>query len=164
MGSWSKSREAHRTRRAVEHEQYGARCQRVGRTDRRISLAATGCSRWTSRTFAGYRRSDGQVGTRNHWLVVPLVFCENRNIGVLKRAFEDELGFAAPQVYNRQVAELARLYREGLSAETIQARVSKANGSGESSNRVFQNIDGIKFLLHEGGCGGTRKTQTTFAD
>ena len=42
-----------------------------------------------------------------YWLVVPLVFCENRNIGVLKQAFEEELGFAAPQVYRRQVAELA---------------------------------------------------------
>ena len=38
-------------------------------------------SRWTQRTFLGYHRSDGQVGTRNYWIVVPLVFCENRNIG-----------------------------------------------------------------------------------
>src|ERR1700689_5367536 len=43
-------------------------------------------SRWQSRTFQGYRRSDGQVGTRNYWLVVPLVFCENKNIQVLKKA------------------------------------------------------------------------------
>jgi altronate hydrolase len=114
-------------------------------------------SRWKQYSFAGYRRSDGQVGTRNHWLVVPLVFCENSNIGVLKRAFEDELGLAAPQVCNRQVAELAQLYREGHSAETIQARVFEGNGSHRSANRVFQNIDGIKFLLHEGGCGGTRE-------
>jgi altronate hydrolase len=54
-------------------------------------------SRWKERTFAGYARPDGQVGTRNYWLVVPLVFCENRNIGVLKQAFEEELGFAPPQ-------------------------------------------------------------------
>ena len=114
-------------------------------------------SRWKQRTFEGYRRSDGQVGTRNHWLVAPLVFCENTNIGVLKRAFEDELGFAAPQIYSRQVAELAQLYREGQSAETIQVRVFEGNGSHQSANRVFQNIDGIKFLLHEGGCGGTRE-------
>ncbi len=70
-------------------------------------------SRWKGRTFLGYQRADGQVGTRNYWLVVPLVFCENRNIGVLKQAFEEELGFALPQVYRRQVAELAKLYREG---------------------------------------------------
>src|SRR5580704_9768129 len=70
-------------------------------------------SRWKGRTFLGYRRSDGQVGTRNYWLVVPLVFCENKNIQVLKQAFEEELGFASPQLYRRQVAELAKLYREG---------------------------------------------------
>ncbi len=114
-------------------------------------------SRWKQRKFAGYRRSDGQVGTRNHWLVVPLVFCENRNIDVLKRAFEDELGFAAPQVYRRQVAELAQLYREGHPAEAIPTRMFDGNGSGTPASRVFQNIDGIKFLPHGGGCGGTRE-------
>ena len=69
------------------------------------------------RSFQDIARSDGQVGTRNYWLVVPLVFCENRNIGVLKQAFEEELGFAAPQIYRRQVAELARLYQRRPTAE-----------------------------------------------
>ena len=50
---------------------------------------------WRERTFLGYYRSDGQVGTRNYWLVIPLVFCENRNLAVLKQAFEEELGFQA---------------------------------------------------------------------
>ena len=112
-------------------------------------------SSWRQRTFLGYHRSDGQVGTRNHWLVVPLVFCENRNIGVLKQAFEEELGFAAPQVYRRQVAEFARLYLEGRAEEIQSAR--KTNGSDPARAPVFENIDGIKFLLHEGGCGGTRE-------
>src|SRR5277367_6493631 len=62
-------------------------------------------SQWKQRTFLGYHRGDGQVGTRNYWLVVPLVFCENKNIDVLKQAFEEELGFARPQVYRHQVAE-----------------------------------------------------------
>jgi len=70
-------------------------------------------SRWRRREFFGYPRADGQVGTRNYWVVLPLVFCENRNLGVLKQAFEEELGFAAPQIYRRQVAEMVRLYREG---------------------------------------------------
>ena len=113
-------------------------------------------SSWKQRTFLGYHRSDGQVGTRNYWLVVPLVFCENRNIGVLKQAFEEELGFAAPQVYRRQVAEFARLYLEGR-AEEIKTQAGKTNGSDPARARVFENIDGIKFLLHEGGCGGTRE-------
>ncbi len=113
-------------------------------------------SRWKQRTFLGYPRSDGQVGTRNYWIVVPLVFCENRNIGVLKQAFEEELGFAPSQIYRQQVAEFAKLYREG-KAEEIQSRIGKPNGTDPARSRVFENIDGIKFLLHEGGCGGTRE-------
>jgi altronate hydrolase len=113
-------------------------------------------SKWKQRTFLGYHRSDGQVGTRNYWIVVPLVFCENRNIGVLKQALEEELGFAAPQVYRRQVADFARLYREGRTEE-IKTQAGKTNGSDPARARVFENIDGIKFLLHEGGCGGTRE-------
>ncbi|HYM08318.1 MAG TPA: altronate dehydratase family protein [Terriglobales bacterium] len=113
-------------------------------------------SRWKGRTFLGFQRPDGQVGTRNYWLVVPLVFCENRNIGVLKQAFEEELGFAPPQVYRRQVAELAKLYREGKLQDAGGSSLP-GNGSDPKRSRVFENIDGIKFLLHEGGCGGTRE-------
>jgi len=113
-------------------------------------------SRWKQRTFLGYHRSDGRVGTRNYWIVVPLVFCENRNIGVLKQALEEELGFAPSQVYRQQVAEFAKLYREG-KADEIQSRIGKPNGTDPARSRVFENIDGIKFLLHEGGCGGTRE-------
>src|SRR5437879_3085378 len=113
-------------------------------------------SRWKQREFSGYRRSDGQVGTRNYWIVVPLVFCENRNIAVLKQAFEEELGFAAPQVYRRQVAELARLYADGRSEE-IKTRVLTEDAAGPQRSQVFENVDGVRFLLHEGGCGGTRE-------
>ncbi len=109
-------------------------------------------SRWKQRFFQGYRRSDGQVGTRNYWIVVPLVFCENKNIQVLKQAFEEELGFAAPQVYRRQVAEMAKAYREGKTAD-----LSAPAESAPAQRRLFENIDGIRFLLHEGGCGGTRE-------
>jgi len=113
-------------------------------------------SRWQSRTFQGYRRSDGQVGTRNYWLVVPLVFCENKNIQVLKQALEEELGFAAPQLYRSQVADLAKLYREGQTEKIgVQALATEAPPAPRS--RLFENIDGIRFLLHEGGCGGTRE-------
>jgi altronate hydrolase len=113
-------------------------------------------SRWKDRTFQGYVRSDGQVGTRNYWLVVPLVFCENRNIAVLKQAFEEELGFAGPQIYRRQVAELAKLYREGKTAE-LKSGALLADGAVPQRSKPFENIDGIKFLAHEGGCGGTRE-------
>src|SRR5436190_12958753 len=34
-------------------------------------------SQWKNRTFSGYHRSDGRVGTANYWLFIPMVFCEN---------------------------------------------------------------------------------------
>src|SRR5205807_1506740 len=113
-------------------------------------------SAWRSKSFAGYHRADGQVGTRNYWIVLPLVFCENRNLAVLKQAFEEELGFAAPQLYRRQVAELARLHREGKSDE-LKTFACNAVQPGTPSPKLFGNVDGIKFLMHQGGCGGTRE-------
>jgi altronate hydrolase len=116
-------------------------------------------SAWRERTFLGYHRADGQVGTRNYWLVIPLVFCENRNLGVLKQAFEEELGFALPQIYRRQVAELVRLYREGKAEELRNFQFVQDRGAS-TAPKVFRNIDGIKFLAHEQGCGGTREDTT----
>jgi altronate hydrolase len=118
--------------------------------------SAPDVSGWRERRFLGYRRSDGQVGTRNYWLVVPLVFCENRNIDVLKQALEEELGLAPPRKYRRQVARLARWYREGMSGpvEGIDEAEEDANAGRP---RLFENLDGIRFLTHEGGCGGTRE-------
>ena len=113
-------------------------------------------SKWQQRTFLGYHRPDGQVGTRNYWVVLPLVFCENRNLTVLKQAFEEELGFAAPQIYRRQVAELARLYRQGRIND-IESHTFTDKPSGAALPKLFANVDGIKFLSHEGGCGGTRE-------
>lgn len=111
---------------------------------------------WARTTFAGYRRADGQVGTRNYWLVVPLVFCENRNLKTLQQAFEEELGWARPSLYRRQVSELVRLYQEGRAHE-ISAHPAREISETSDGRRVFRNMDGIKFLVHEGGCGGTRE-------
>ena len=111
---------------------------------------------WRDKTFHGYFRNDGQVGTRNYWLVVPLVFCENRNISVLKQAFEEELGFASPPIYRQQVADLVRSYQGGEKAAVANGE-SAASNTLNQRKQVFENIDGIKFLLHEGGCGGTRE-------
>lgn len=112
-------------------------------------------AKWQGRTFAGYRRSDGQVGTRNYWLVVPLVFCENRNILALKQAFEEELGLAAPSPYRQQVAELSQLFREGRIEDI--GRYSFGASTRAARPRLLDNLNGIKFLMHEGGCGGTHE-------
>lgn len=117
---------------------------------------APDASRWRERTFRGFWRADGQVGTRNYWLVVPLVFCENRNVAVLKQAFEEELGYAPPRAYRSQVARLSRLYQEGKLEELKVPEAERGHASHEP-HRLFPNVDGIKFLIHEGGCGGTRQ-------
>ena len=59
-------------------------------------------NRWADRTFEGYVRRDGRVGTANHWIVVPLVFCENRNVLAIRDALSDELGYGPGGKY-RQV-------------------------------------------------------------
>jgi altronate hydrolase len=120
------------------------------------SWHAPDVSAWRNRTFLGYRRADGQIGTRNHWLVVPLVFCENRNIDVLRKAFEEGLGYAQPPVYHQQVSELARLYREGR-VDAIKNYRQASEDRHQQSRGLFDNVDGVKFLTHERGCGGTRE-------
>lgn len=113
-------------------------------------------SKWAHRTFMGYPRNDGQVGTRNYWLVIPMVFCENRNVGVIKTAFEKGLGFAPAEVYNEQVQDLVSLYKKG-DLQAIKTYTAEAVTLSNKRHTVFNNIDGIKFLMHEGGCGGTRQ-------
>src|ERR1700722_6676537 len=106
-------------------------------------------SAWSARTFDGYHRADGQVGTRNYWLVIPLVFCENRNVEALRDAFEEELGYGRPKLYRQQVRQLIEKNHEGSRATERKDLAA--------TERVFPNVDGVRFLVHEGGCGGTRQ-------
>ncbi|MBA4055654.1 MAG: altronate hydrolase [Marivirga sp.] len=112
-------------------------------------------SRWKDKTFLGFHRSDNQVGTANYWIVIPLVFCENRNINIMRQAFEDELGFAKHDAYKGYVNQLVQLYRDGKT-EAIKSH-SLTSEKDNRKSKLFKNIDGIKFLTHEGGCGGTRQ-------
>ena len=48
-------------------------------------------TKFAGRTFNGYHRGDGSVGTANYWLFIPTVFCENRNLDVIKEALYNEL-------------------------------------------------------------------------
>ncbi len=111
-------------------------------------------SKFKDKFFMGYPRPDGQVGTANYWLIIPLVFCENRNVNVIRQAFEDGLGFSKPDVYKSYIKELVQLYKEGKTDSIPSVSLSEAKSNGA---RIFNNIDGVKMLLHEGGCGGTRQ-------
>ena len=58
-------------------------------------------SKYANRTFNGYVRNDGRVGTANYWLFIPTVFCENRNLDVIREALHNELGYAVTDKYKR---------------------------------------------------------------
>ena len=111
---------------------------------------------FSDKVFMGYHRRDGSVGTANYWIVVPLVFCENRNIEVLKEALTGKLGFKKAKSYEAEVEGLVNLYQAGRSVEEILQVDLQSGITDTKSKKVFANIDGIKFLSHDMGCGGTR--------
>src|SRR6478672_8625026 len=76
-------------------------------------------SKFIRRTFKGYRRTDGRVGTANYWLFIPMVFCENRNLDIIKEALHKELGYAVSDKYNRFTRQLLLAYEEGKDLNTI---------------------------------------------
>src|SRR5687767_3689651 len=74
-------------------------------------------SHFAGRTFNGYQRSDGRVGTANYWLFVPSVFCENRNLDVIREALHNELGYAVSDKYKRFTRSLVNAVKEGKNIE-----------------------------------------------
>jgi altronate hydrolase len=108
---------------------------------------------YKSKTFLGYHRSDGTVGTANYWLFIPTVFCENRNLDVIREALHNELGYAVTHKYKSFTKQLLAAYEAGEPVQNFNASELIAT---QKESRVFKNIDGVKFLNHQGGCGGTR--------
>lgn len=118
--------------------------------------SAPDIQKWKDKTFMGYHRKDGSVGTANYWLFIPTVFCENRNLDVIKEALYNELGYAVTDKYKAYTKALLKAYQDGKSLDD-----SIELTAAIQSPRVFQHIDGIKFLNHTGGCGGTRQDAAT---
>ncbi len=122
----------------------------TGKTDT-IGWEVPNVDQWKDKTFMGYHRTDGQVGTENVWLFFPLVFCENRNIEILKGIFEKEL--KKPKENDYQL-----LLRSLVNSETgADDAVSKS-----AEVDLFENID-VKFIQHQGGCGGIRQDSHSLA-
>src|SRR5690606_19000932 len=109
-------------------------------------------SKFKDRTFLGYHRDDGRVGTANYWLFIPTVFCENRNIEVIKEALIHNLGYGKTNDYDQYVKHLMNAVGQEKSKQNSEDLIATP-----STDRLFKNIDGIKFLTHQGGCGGTRE-------
>ncbi len=156
-------------------------------------------SAWTGRTFAGFHRADGRVGTANYWLVVPLVFCINRSARLLEEALGRALGDPSAAGWARRARSLLESWRTGGEPEAFleapctagrdeTLRVSRSSDRGgtgtccsrsagrrspSASSRVdgttlgaagspeegvrwpFPRVDGVRFLTHALGCGGT---------
>ncbi|MGE8425797.1 MAG: UxaA family hydrolase, partial [Sphingobacterium siyangense] len=112
-------------------------------------------SKFEGRTFNGYLRPDGRVGTANYWLFIPTVFCENRNLDVIKEALYNELGYSVSGKYKNFTHQLLKAYEKGETLDMTS--LGQLNTITEQSDRVFRNVDGIKFLNHQGGCGGIRQ-------
>lgn len=110
-------------------------------------------SKFHYRTFNGYHRSNGDVGTANYWLFIPTVFCENRNLDVIREALHNELGYAVTAKYKQYAHQLVDAYKNGVDIAAVNLSPDNQN----KKNRVFENVDGIKFLNHQGGCGGIRQ-------
>lgn len=118
-----------------------------GRTET-FNWTAPNVDKWKDKTFLGYHREDGQVGTENVWLFFPLVFCENRNIEILKDVFEKELLKQKVNPYQNLLRSLVNGTEETQEAP--------------ASTDVFENID-VKFITHPGGCGGIRQDSESLA-
>ncbi|QIH32487.1 altronate dehydratase family protein [Sphingobacterium sp. DR205] len=125
--------------------------------DRKTAWIKPDVTAFKDKTFNGFHRSNGTVGTANYWLVIPLVFCENRNVLTLKAAFEEKLGYKVKaNNYIAEVEDLINLYKSGADVNQILGQDLLANPASNEQERLFKNVDGIKFLNHEMGCGGTR--------
>lgn len=108
-------------------------------------------------TFQGIERDNGEVGTANFWLVIPLVFCESRNVEAMKNAFEKALGYGRTSHYESYVRALAKSWETDRNeAELQQISCDETASKSIGRSELFPNVDGIKFLNHQMGCGGTR--------
>ncbi|MCD1118652.1 UxaA family hydrolase [Chryseobacterium turcicum] len=117
----------------------------VGKTDT-LGWTPPNVDKWKDRTFNGYHREDGQVGTENIWLFFPLVFCENKNIETLKDIFEKEL---LHDKASKHQLLLRSLLNGGQDSDVaVEEEVE--------DTRIFKNID-VRFITHQGGCGGIRQ-------
>lgn len=127
----------------------------------RAAWEAPEVDRWKDRTFMGYHRADGKVGTANYWIVLPLVFCENRNVDAIRDAFNELFNPGGGMYYKRFLQELSRQHKQGKTVTELMQYELPEEVEEEIAPGLFPNVDGIKFLTHSMGCGGTRDDART---
>ena len=105
-------------------------------TEQQYTWTAPDVSAFKGRTFKGYVREDGRVGTANYWLVLPLVFCENRNVNKVTDALNEALGYA-------------RIDLKNYARQLVSKEVDTLN-----NDRPFSHVDGVRTISVTSGCGG----------
>jgi altronate hydrolase len=90
-----------------------------------------------------------------------MVFCENRNIETLREALLKPLGYGHKETYEIKARQLINMIRSGDGVEHVLHAGIGNDTASDGQNKVFPNVDGIKFLTHQGGCGGTRQDAAT---
>jgi altronate hydrolase len=119
---------------------------------------------FSTQTFLGYPRDNGHVGTENNWLVIPLVFCQNRNIETLQNTIRKGLGYENPSKQSFDISVLIDKYKSGASEQDLMRADLTANKQNKQKNPLFPNVDGIHFLTHDGGCGGSTSDAVTLCN
>ena len=72
---------------------------------------------------------------------------------VIREALQNELGYAVTDKYKAYTKSLVNAFQSENSFEGINLMPS----SIKPADRIFENVDGVKFLNHDGGCGGIRQ-------
>jgi altronate hydrolase len=114
--------------------------------------------------FLGYQRNDGRVGTENNWLVIPLVFCQNRNIETLQATMLKGLGYENQSKKSFDISLLIDKYKSGASEQEIMDVDLTIVNKKKKKNPLFPNVDGVHFLTHDGGCGGSTSDAVTLCN
>lgn len=78
---------------------------------------------------------------------------------VIREALHNELGYSVTDKYTQYTHLLLEAYKDGKNLDSIDVQFTP----NSFTNKVFKNVDGIKFLNHQGGCGGTRQDSATLS-
>jgi altronate hydrolase len=75
----------------------------------------------------------------------------------MREALVKELGYDKTEIYQYQSRKMVERYRAGVSVDELLAEEEALAPEDLLNQRLLEHVDGIKFLTHDGGCGGTRQ-------
>jgi len=113
-------------------------------------LDRSGCKKMEGETFFRLSQRRWASWNREYLVFFPLVFCENRNITLLKEVFEKEL---QPKEIDQHQLLLRSLINDGSKDIAIE--------EVENPKATLDNIK-VKFITHQGGCGSIRQDAEVF--